>query len=626
MNHGLVRERIVAPLGIVVAVAVMMAIAPAALGQVNVSTLQDMWMDALRLANSGNFEEASGNLDRIRQLSSQIGVSNYPLYAESAVGLARQAQIDGNEPLKEWASSAATQLDGTSPDVDFLLADIARHDGDWGAAARHLLNGVRNLFPRYTSAMIAQADLLISLAVAILLFAAAGSLLLMVHYGRQVIHDIRETLSRRFSPGVSTVIAFAILFLPVFLWLHPIWLVPYWLVLAFGYGTVRERVLVVILLLAVATVPVIAAWSSYRLAGLKTAVIQASEMVHRVAYEPEVSARLDELLQVMSEDPQLHLLAGNVALLEGNQNEALSHYQRAAEYDATFAGAHLNIGNIHFLNGDFPAATVQYERAADLEPDMVAAYFNSSVVAGESFNFERQAQQLEQAKQAGRSETNALLKNPPSRKVWVFRLPYGEAWALLDDIHRNPAARQLFGNYAAFNAGTVLLHPITLGALGALGAALLLWFRRRSNGFAGACVKCGRTFCPRCKSARESATYCTQCIHIYIKRDGVLGEAKQRKMAEVQSYHKGRLRHRKLLSTVMPGAGQVLDGATWLGSIYLLLFIVFVVIAVFVGHLAPIASPAETMKLALRVAAIAGAAIVWVIAVIPIYRTKVSAA
>lgn len=597
-----------------------------AYAQASVATLQDVWMEALRLASSGNYDDATTNLERVKQISQQLGVPYYPLYAKSAVGLARQAQIDGNGALQVWAADAAIELDPNNPEVHFVLADIAGEDGNYTSVATHLLNGLKNVFLKYTASIVARWDLMLSVSVAVLLFACAGSLTLTIRYGRQIIHDLRESLSRKFSPGASTVIAFAVLFLPLFLWLHPIWLMPFWFILAFGYASIRERMLIVILLLSVAALPLAAAWSAYRLAGARTAVVQSAELVHRGAYDPEVASRLSELLLVMPEEPRLHLLSGNIALIEGNQNQALVQYQRAAELDDRFAGAHLNIGNIHFLNGDFPAATVQYERAAELKPDLVAAYFNASVVAGESFNFERQAEQLDRAKDAGRSETNALLKNPPSRKVYVYRLPYGEVWDLVNEISASAGTRELFGNYTRFTLTGAIAHPLTLGPLVALILAVIVWNRNRKTGFAGACVKCGRTFCHRCKSARESATYCTQCIHIYIKRDGVLSAAKNRKMTEVQAYHRGRLRHRKLLSTVLPGSGNILDGATWSGAIYLLLFMTFVCVAIFTGRLAPIASPAETMKLALRLASIVGAVLIWIVAVLPVYRAKVTTA
>lgn len=611
-----------AAIGLCLALLVIVAAAGSAHAQASVATLEDVWLESLRLATTGDLAGATENLERVKQISQQLGVRYFPLYAKSAAGLARQASLEGNEALETWAVDAARQLDPASPEVSFVLADIARGDRNWGAVARHLAEGLRHLLVEYSASMTARSDLLIAVSVAILLAACATAMLLTIRYGRQIIHDLRETLSRKFSPGVSTVIAFAVFFLPIFLWLHPIWLMPYWFVLVFAYCSMRERILIGLLLVAVAATPLAAAWSAYRMAGLRTSVVQASELVHRNAYDPEVSARLSELLLVMPEEPRLHLLSGNIALIEGNEAQALLHYQRAAELDDSFAGAHLNIGNIHFLNGDFPAATVQYERAASLQPDLVAAYFNASVVAGESFNFERQAQQLDQAKEAGRSETDALLQNPPARKVHVYRLPFGEVWNLVRDTSNTAGTRELFGNYARFDPVASMIHPLTVGAILALIAGLILSLSRRANGVAGSCVKCGRTFCHRCKSSRESATYCTQCIHIYIKRDGVLAEAKQRKLGEVQDYHRGRLRNRKILSTFLPGAGSLMEGAPWVGAITLVLFMVFLSIAFFTGRLAPIASPAETMKLALRSGAVLAMVVIWAISAIPVYRAK----
>jgi tetratricopeptide (TPR) repeat protein len=597
---------------------------PLAEAQNNAATLQDLWMEAASQAVASDFEGANERIDRFRQVSQQIGLERHPLFARSAAGLARQAQIEGNRELRQWAIGAALRLDSGLPEVHFTLAELARADRDWRGVIQSLVSGVRSVYAKYTAAVVANGDLLITFAVAFLVFAAAAGVVLTLRYGRQIIHDLREWLSTRLSPGASTVVAFAFLLLPIFLWLHPLWLVPYWLALAFGYAALRERILVVVVLVGLALLPLLVAWSSYRIAGSRAPVIQATEVVHREAYDPEVAARLSELLQVMPEDPRVHLLSGNLSVLEGNERQAMLHYQRAAELNDRFAGAHLNIGNIHFLNGDLPAATVRYERAAALDPTMVAAYFNAAVVAGESFNFERQAQQLDQAKRVSRSATQKLLANPPRRKVHIHRMSYNEAWNLAEASARLPAARELFGNYARFNQRAALVHPLTIGSLLALLGAVLIWFRRRKTGFAGVCVKCGRTFCLRCKSSRESATYCTQCIHIYIKRDGVLNEAKQRKMSEVQQYHRGRLRQRKTLTIFLPGSGSILEGATWRGAFLLLAFAIFLSIAFFTGRLAPIASPAETMQLALRILAGAGALLVWLLALIPTLRAKVT--
>src|SRR5436853_4296819 len=116
-------------------------------------------------------------------------------------------------------------------------------------------------------------------------------------------------------------------------------------------------------------------------------------------------------------------------------------------------------------------------------------------------------------------------------------------------------------------------NPIAVGGVCAATLAPLMFMKRRRAGLAGSCIKCGRTFCRRCKSARESATYCTQCIHIYLKRDGVSLDTKRTKLEEVHDYHHGTLRRNKLLATFLPGSAQVLEGRTIAGIIGMFVFI-----------------------------------------------------
>ncbi|HEX2059578.1 MAG TPA: hypothetical protein VHK90_02455, partial [Thermoanaerobaculia bacterium] len=165
-----------------------------------------------------------------------------------------------------------------------------------------------------------------------------------------------------------------------------------------------------------------------------------------------------------------------------------------------------------------------------------------------------------------------------------------------------------------------------IGALASLLLALLLWAKRRKKGLAHACIKCGRTFCPRCKSARESSTYCTQCIHIYLKRDGVSLDTKRKKLEEVSEHHAGMIRRNKLFATFLPGAAQMLEGRTVAGAIGTFLFALFVATAIFVGRLAPALGPsAEVTQLMVRIAAIAIAVIIWLTMSLPVYRRRSAA-
>jgi len=152
--------------------------------------------------------------------------------------------------------------------------------------------------------------------------------------------------------------------------------------------------------------------------------------------------------------------------------------------------------------------------------------------------------------------------------------------------------------------------------------APILLLKRRRAGFAGSCIKCGRTFCHRCKSARESATYCTQCIHIYLKRDGVSLLTKRTKLEEVSEYQAGMLRRNKLFAYFLPGSAQLIEGRTGSGLFGVFAFLFLVLLAVLVGRLAPVLAPGDVPKLVVRVVAVILAVVLWFLLTLPVFRRK----
>jgi hypothetical protein len=316
---------------------------------------------------------------------------------------------------------------------------------------------------------------------------------------------------------------------------------------------------------------------------------------------------------------------GDLEVQQANERAAAQHYRKALDLDDRVAGAQLNLGNLYFFENDFQTASLLYERASQLDPSMAIAYYNHAVASGELYKFSEQGEQLAKARDRDRASIAKLLGSPPLTKVVMYEFPIGEAWGLAERIARSGDAREIYGNHALFEPFIAIRNPLTLAAVLALAAAILLWVFRRQNGFAAACQKCGRTFCFRCKASRESASYCTQCIHIYLKRDGVSLETKRDKLQEVQDHLSSSQKRRKILSSLLPGAGHIIDDRTLSGIAFVLLFVFFVGMTLLVGNLAPLAAPAEGMKLALRTLAIALAALVWLTAFVSMLRHKSSA-
>jgi hypothetical protein len=111
------------------------------------------------------------------------------------------------------------------------------------------------------------------------------------------------------------------------------------------------------------------------------------------------------------------------------------------------------------------------------------------------------------------------------------------------------------------------------GILVAIVAAIFLdRSRRQGRGYASECQKCGRAFCRLCKPPGESALLCSQCVHVYLKKDGVAIETKLQKLEDVRRQRSFLVRMRLVLNTFLPGSAAFLDSRVFTAAIAFGLF------------------------------------------------------
>jgi Tfp pilus assembly protein PilF len=583
---------------------------------------RDIWPQATSAAREGDFDTARKKISELLTTGRKYGIRTFPTYAAGAAAMASEAR-GKNAELAKWAEKASHDLDGRSPAVAFLESDRAAASKGWASAVPLALQGFTRAASNYRTNTLGRADLIIVFTGAVAITAILLALALFIRYGRSAAHDFREILSARFTGGSVSVLAFALLFLPLFLWLGPLWLMFYWFAIFFGYAGWGERVAIIIVLLLVALSPVALDYAASRIAGVESPVVAAAIATNDDSYEPDALRRLQDLVAVIPDDPTLHVLIGNLQAFEGMDEQANVHYRRAIQLRPTYAGAHVNLGNLLYLNNEFQAAMTEYEKAEAADPKLAAAFYNHSIAAGETYRFDLQGQMLDKARAADPGFVERTTRNLPQQKILMYKPPISEAWAISERISTRPAARAHFGNYSAFDPMRAASSPIAIGALASLLLALLIFAFRKRGQYANACIKCGRTFCYRCKSARESTTYCTQCIHIYLKRDGVSLDTKRQKLDEVTRHQNGVTRRNRLFATFLPGSAQLMEGRTVAGLLGVFFFAFFVVTALLVGRLGPALGPvADVAQLLVRIVAIALAVILWLVLSLPVYRRR----
>ena len=94
----------------------------------------------------------------------------------------------------------------------------AAEQKNWTLAIPAAVRGITKIFGRYRSRLLGQSDILIVLMATITLTTIIFAISLFIRYGRPMAHDFRETIGQRVRGGTVTVLAVALLFLPLFLW------------------------------------------------------------------------------------------------------------------------------------------------------------------------------------------------------------------------------------------------------------------------------------------------------------------------------------------------------------------------------------------------------------------------
>jgi tetratricopeptide (TPR) repeat protein len=444
----------------------------------------------------------------------------------------------------------------------------------WLPALRETWQGVRVALRNFWSAYLLLGNLSLIAFVAVSAAGAAFLLALALKYQPLLRHDLCEWLGRRRMPeAIVPVCAWALFLLPLLAGLGWMWVLLAWSVAAFPYARRSERALATLVLLwGVAALP------ATRLIGgmFQTSVnpeVRNLVAAMRGGYDPARVRFLRESVARDPENPLTQFLLGALYKAGGYLNESLVHYKRSVALDPRLHQATNNLGNLYYLTQNFALAQQQYQQAVELRPDFAIGFFNLHLAQYQQFNVEEAERSLETALRLDPHGLGAARRSDLPRSVVDARLDLDELWPSV-------AARARAGGAAAGMPGS-WTHPITLAAA---GAGVIAWTgaARRRKRRARRCFKCGKPFCSACRSGAQFPDFCTQCVHLFAKRDGLAPATKKAKIAEVQRYAAGRRRLSRLLSAMLPGLGHVWADRATLGFLGMLAWALSLL--AFAGH------------------------------------------
>ncbi len=420
-------------------------------------------------------------------------------------------------------------------------------------APNKTLNGKLYLTSKY--AFVVTATLLI--------LGCAFALTMLAKYQRLLRHDTMEKYTS-LSTNTVNLLVWLVLFLPIFALSGVLWLAPFWLMIFWKYARPSERILSAIFFLA---------------------FLLAYPVYHYVVKLSAASAdpSIAPFIRVFSDGPSPRLLAdfrdysvehdkdsdGTILLahlyradqnfMEGTrvlQKHILDHPDDARAYN--------NLGHIYFLQGETDVALRMVQKASDLDNRNAIYPYNLSILQRAKFNFSNAEESLGKSRQLNSQFVRNLEENPYSGLVDSVPTEQMILSRLQNKV--GPLRQYLFNPFSVFSLvllGLALIRSVGLS-------------KKRDH--AKECIKCGRPFCKRCQPAVKELRFCTQCLHIFVKKDGVSPASRKDKMREIEHHSRRQQTFLKASSLILPGFGNLYKNRIWFGTVLLFFWFLFLVL------------------------------------------------
>jgi len=530
--------------------------------------LAELWFKERALLQRGETVEAARLIETALDFMKREGLRGAPQIAGAFLAEARRHLDDGDYRGAQENFRLASRFDPAMVPAHLGLAlALVRGDRDLSGALGETWSALK-VWVGDADSVYQQTGNGLLIVYLGLCFGVAGALLLIcLHVSPAFFHDLKERHPRSLTDESARLLGWGIMLLPVLTLAPFVWLLSAWAALFIPYFRRAERLLALLALgLLVGTGPVgcLVDWIG------GTAVDPGARALIRSlrgGYDVQDLKALERLAVEHPDDPIFPFLLASMHRMAGRFDEAMNLYRRVLEIDRGHARAMVNLANLNALRQEFSIAQNLYKKAGDIDPGLAIAHYNSHLAHLEAFHLESADQELKAARRIDDALVTSLLAQGNEGRA--KRMPADVGYTRAEIWKRALSLRLGQGVRSAWSRA--LTAPATLAG----GAGLLLALLFPGVGIAPRsaparrCRRCGRPFCRRCRVGSKDPHHCSQCVHLYILRDGLAPTIKSKKMEEVVRYRRHVWVGRRLLSLPFPGSGHVLGDRPWLGSLLL---------------------------------------------------------
>lgn len=545
--------------------------------------VRGQWFGWLSAQEEGDTALARRKVDEILKHAQKLEIRRMTDLALSATLLGRRQLLAGKPTLAGEAFAAAIRLDPDLPEPRWARLGLAIKARAPATIPPSLAGALRATLADGESRRVNVARAVLVVLATVAAAALAALVIFLVRHGARLVHDLKETAGGFLRGRASAALVLAALVLPLLLGLDVVWLALYLFVLVLGYAATEQKIAASAAVLALVLLFPALDRFAYEFAISSSPILRGAEALREARYDQRVLDNLEAAKTVAPDDVDIRFLLGRLYQALGQNDRAILEYTVGSQLSQRDIRCLVNRGNIRFVDGDLGSSQEDYQQALKRDPRSIAARYNLALLFAETFRTVEAAQTLQEARALDARAVQSFQDTPTLVKVVSIGFTPEDARRKIEEMERAGRSRRLLGHFRSGNPLRGFRVPIVLAFPIAVAAAWALdWNRRRGRGYASECQKCGRAFCRLCKPSTESALLCSQCIHVYLKKDGVAIETKLQKLEDVRRRRSLDERVRGGLNAFLPGAGAFLDSRILLASVSFGLF-AFGLIAAFWG-------------------------------------------
>jgi tetratricopeptide (TPR) repeat protein len=382
--------------------------------------IQDDWLEWLSAVAQGDPTRASASLDNLVDDAEILGLERLPDLSLGAAGRAIAFAEDDRFDTAAQCLLAAERLDPGRSEVAFAGARVAQMEGKWAAVVSRSMEGYARLFQNRLLRRLWRADLLHWLLFVVLASGAFYVALMMATTGVELFHDISAYVGRYVPNSVAVVITLVALAWPLLLPAGVFWLLVYWSILLWGYGQLSHKVILVILWVVLGAAPILINEQRQRIRVALAPTVLSIESLASGELRGSLFSDLASLRVALPDSAAVAHLVADLHIRLGEWDSARALYESLIEREPGSGSALLNLGVCHLEQGDQAQAMAHFQRAAETADGSAAARFNMSQVLSELYRFSEAERELRIAQQAAPQRVSEWLRQAANRRAIVL--------------------------------------------------------------------------------------------------------------------------------------------------------------------------------------------------------------